>query len=154
MEKLPEFLVNHWDLTIALVVILAMMFGGGLFRRWRGYKEADTADAVLMMSHQAATVIDVREESELKEGTILNAIHIPLGQLGGRLDEFADLHDKPVLVVCRSGNRSGSACARLAKAGFTAVYNIKGGMLAWQNAGLPIHKNESRSEKRRKNRKR
>ncbi|MBF0470656.1 MAG: rhodanese-like domain-containing protein [Gammaproteobacteria bacterium] len=153
MEKIPEFLINHWDLSLSLVIILAMLFGGGLFRKLRGYTEVDTADAVLMINHQQALVVDVREESEVKEGAILNALHIPLGELNSRIAEVEAHRERPLIVVCRSGNRSGSACARLAKAGLTPVSNLKGGMMAWKNAGLPVNKVESRSDKRRKNRK-
>jgi rhodanese-related sulfurtransferase len=40
-------------------------------------------------------------------------------------------------VVCRSGNRSGSACGTMKKAGFEKMYNLAGGMMAWEQAGLP-----------------
>jgi rhodanese-related sulfurtransferase len=44
------------------------------------------------------------------------------------------------VVVCRSGNRSGTACALLGKRGFAQAYNLAGGMLAWQKASLPMEK--------------
>ena len=55
------------------------------------------------------------------------------------LDEtFEKYKDKPVIVVCRSGSRSASGCAMLKKQGFDQVYNLRGGLMAWKNANLPI----------------
>ena len=58
----------------------------------------------------------------------------PLGQLGARLGELD--RERPVIAICRSGNRSGSATRIFALAGFSCE-NMAGGMLAWQSAGLP-----------------
>jgi rhodanese-related sulfurtransferase len=46
--------------------------------------------------------------------------------------------DKPIVVACRSGAQSSMACQMLRKAGFAEVYNLSGGVLAWQNASLPL----------------
>ena len=82
-----------------------------------------------------AQLVDVREPQEVAEGMIPGAVHIPLGQLPDRLGEL-DLA-RPIIAICRSGNRSGQATAILTSAGF-ATENMAGGMLAWQAAGLPI----------------
>ena len=126
-----------------------MMFGGGIMRRMRGYQEADANTAVQMMNHDNALLIDVREDSEFREGHILNARHIPLGNLQKRLGELDAFKDKPVLVCCRSGQRSASACGLLRKQGYQNVINLKGGVMAWQNAGLPLSKGTD-SKKRKK----
>lgn len=79
-------------------------------------------------------LVDVREDSEVAQGRIPGARHIPLGQLGGRLAELD--RQQPVIAICRSGNRSARAVELLTAAGFTCD-NMVGGMLAWQAAGLP-----------------
>ena len=79
-------------------------------------------------------LVDVREDSEVAQGRIPGARHIPLGQLGGRLAELD--RQQPVIAICRSGNRSAKATELLTEAGFTCD-NMVGGMLAWQAAGLP-----------------
>jgi rhodanese-related sulfurtransferase len=79
-------------------------------------------------------LVDVREDSEVAQGRIPGARHIPLGQLGGRLAELD--RQQPVIAICRSGNRSAKATEMLTEAGFTCD-NMVGGMLAWQAAGLP-----------------
>ena len=84
------------------------------------------------------TVIDVREAWEYAEGHIPGAALIPLGTLAERIDEIPT--DQPVILVCRSDNRSGQAYRWLRQQGLDNVHNMTGGMLAWQAAGLEIEK--------------
>lgn len=74
-------------------------------------------------------IVDVREPGEYAEGHVPGALLLPLGQLARRYREL-DRH-RPVMMVCRSGNRSGQATAALVQAGYTNVYNMSGGMLEW-----------------------
>ncbi|MCY0864991.1 MAG: rhodanese-like domain-containing protein [Sulfobacillus sp.] len=76
-----------------------------------------------------AVIVDVREASEYRAGHIPRAKHISLGQLVHRLKEVPK--DKTVVVVCRSGSRSGKAAELLAEAGFRNVFNMSGGMQKW-----------------------
>ena len=79
-------------------------------------------------------VLDVREDFEVAEGMIPGALHIPMGDLDARLGEID--RNRPVVVVCRSGNRSARVAEALNAAGFAAD-TMAGGMTAWQSAGLP-----------------
>lgn len=79
-------------------------------------------------------ILDVREDFEVAEGMIPGALHIPMGQLGSRLGDLDK--DRPIIVVCRSGNRSAAVADALNQAGYTAD-TMAGGMTAWQRAGLP-----------------
>ncbi|MRG85739.1 rhodanese-like domain-containing protein [Salinibacillus xinjiangensis] len=74
-------------------------------------------------------VIDVRENSEVAEGKIPGAKHIPLGQLAIRKEELDP--DKSYVVVCRSGNRSKAACGILGALGYQ-VEDMLGGMQQWE----------------------
>lgn len=80
-------------------------------------------------------ILDVREDFEVAEGMIPGAVHIPMGELGARLAELDP--SRPVIAVCRSGNRSARIADALNEAGFTAD-TMAGGMVAWQRAGLPV----------------
>lgn len=90
------------------------------------------------LQRQGALLIDVREPDEYAQGHAPGSTLIPLGQLAQRLNEIKGHKDQPVLLVCRSGNRSASALQLLEKAGFTAATNVAGGMIAWQKAKLPV----------------
>ena len=82
-------------------------------------------------------LLDVREKSEMSEGYISGAKLIPLGQLDKRMKELPK--NREIVCVCRSGNRSKSAAKQLIAAGYSAS-NMRGGMLAWNWAKLPVKK--------------
>jgi len=109
-------------------------------RKLTGLKEVSTQEAILLINHNDALVLDVREDKEVAAGRIPNAKHIPLGQLGSRVQELTKYKDKPIVVNCRSGMRSAGACRMLAKDGFSQVYNLKGGIIAWEKDNMPVEK--------------
>ncbi|AZK44876.1 rhodanese-like domain-containing protein [Paenibacillus lentus] len=75
-------------------------------------------------------MLDVREPEEWAEGHLHGAKHIPLGQILERLSELNA--EEELVVICRSGNRSGLACELLQEKGFNVV-NMTGGLLAWED---------------------
>lgn len=85
-------------------------------------------------------LIDVREPEEFVGplGHIGGALLVPLDALERRLPKLAGYVDRDVVVACRAGARSATAAAILRRAGFARVFNLEGGMLAWQAAGLPV----------------
>jgi rhodanese-related sulfurtransferase len=89
-------------------------------------------------------VIDVREPHEFSEGHINNARHIPLGKIDEMAYELDPFKNQPVIVVCHVGTRSAAACKKLLKRGFTRLYEMKGGMQAWQDDKLPVTKKRSK----------
>jgi rhodanese-related sulfurtransferase len=82
-----------------------------------------------------AFVLDVREPAEWNQVHIPGATLIPLGELRTRANQVPK--DKPVVVICHSGNRSKVGRDTLRQAGFTNVTSVNGGMNAWSAAGLP-----------------
>ncbi|MGR9013991.1 MAG: rhodanese-like domain-containing protein [Gammaproteobacteria bacterium] len=101
--------------------------------------ETDTVspkEASVMQSENKAVIVDVREDDEWNEHHIHGAIHIPLNQLTERLAELEAYKNSPVITQCRSGNRSAKAQLALNSAGFSKVYNMNGGIQAWDEQGL------------------
>ena len=84
-------------------------------------------------------VVDVREPWEYHQGHVPGALLMPLGQLSMRLSELNP--EKPVAVICATGNRSQSASALLGQKGFKTVYNVIGGTTQWVRNGLEIERN-------------
>ena len=87
-------------------------------------------------------VLDVREPWEFAQGHVPGAVNVPLGQLPARVGELNS--QQPVAVICAHGNRSQSAAALLGQKGFKKVYNVLGGTVGWQRAGLEISLNGQR----------
>ncbi|MGE5763905.1 MAG: rhodanese-like domain-containing protein [Mycobacterium leprae] len=100
----------------------------------RRYRDVDVAEAERLLS-AGAVLLDVRDAWEWQAGRARDALHIPLAALPGRLAELPT--DRPVIVICRSGNRSATAAALLARTWRTAV-NLAGGMQAWAAAGHSV----------------
>ncbi len=132
-----QFLQNNWMLVALAAFSGAMLAWSFIGGRLSGVEQADTLKATRLYNDDAL-VLDVREDKEFAAGHIPKAKHIPLGQLAGRIKELDKFKGKPVLVTCRSGQRSASACRMLRKAGFETVYNQAGGIIAWERANLPV----------------
>ncbi len=95
--------------------------------------DLDPHEAVALLDEGNAVLLDVREPEEWAAGHAPQAAHLPLARV--RPDVVPD--GRTVIIVCRSGNRSGRAADLLADAG-VPVHNLAGGMLAWRRAGLPV----------------
>jgi len=81
-------------------------------------------------------IVDVREPWEYQQGHVPGALLIPLGQLSMRVNELNP--ERPVAVICATGNRSQSAAALLGQKGFKTIYNVTGGTSAWKYNGLEL----------------
>jgi rhodanese-related sulfurtransferase len=130
---------NIWMVVMALTSGL-MLFWSIFGNRIRGIKEVNSAEALQLINHKNALILDVREDSEYKSGHILNAKWIPLGKLAQRIGELERYREQSIVVVCRSGHRSASACSTLGKQGFTQAYNLSGGVMGWQKSNLPLER--------------
>ena len=102
------------------------------------YTNVTVSEAKAMIdSKPSLVVLDVRAQSEYDSGHIGNAKLIPVGELGGRLDELNKTDE--ILVYCKSGGRSSTASQLLADNGFLYVYNMLGGITAWKNEGYYVY---------------
>lgn len=100
--------------------------------------QLDAAQVSARLSRPGAPfLLDVRQPEEYREGHIAGARLIPLNELASRMGELPP--SREIVCVCRSGSRSGVAARQLTAAGLAAA-NLRGGMLAWKGAGLPLKK--------------
>jgi rhodanese-related sulfurtransferase len=100
------------------------------------FEEISVADAHRRRAEFHA--VDVRADHEFHGplGHVENALLVPLPELEARASELP--RDRPLLMICRSGVRSGKACERLVALGLVSVVNLAGGMIAWNSARLPV----------------
>ena len=138
--NLFTFLQNNIFLVLVCVVSGIMLIWPMIQKALSGSKEVSVQQAVQLINRRDAVVVDVREASEFAAGHLPNARHIPVGEIDKRLKELDKFKQRPVVVVCQTGSRSATACGRLRKGGFPEVFNLKGGILGWQQASMPIEK--------------
>jgi rhodanese-related sulfurtransferase len=98
------------------------------------------ADLKAQLDHkQTLLLLDVRSAEEYaNDGHVAGSVLIPLPELERRMRELPT--DRAIVCICRSGNRSTTACDLLARQGFTQLRNVQGGMIAWGQAGYPIER--------------
>lgn len=107
-----------------------------MVREQTTYRNVSVAEAKVMTeSSPSLLIIDVSTEKEYAQAHLSGAVNIPVSDLPNRIGEL-DVN-AAILVYCRTGRRSAEACSFLVKEGFTHVYNMEGGILAWTNAGYP-----------------
>jgi len=105
------------------------------------YTDINVATAYTMIvsgSYPNLVILDVRTKSEYDSGHIYGAVWIPVTELEVRISELAGHESHEIIVYCRSGGRSATASGILDTHGFTKVYNMMGGISAWQSAGYPV----------------
>ena len=109
--------------------ILTVLLGLSLFgcSSKANYHQIDGQSALDMMNNETDyIIIDVRTESEYQQGHIKNAINIPNESIDESVSEILTDKDQLLLVYCRSGNRSKQASEKLAKLGYSNIYEFGG----------------------------
>ncbi len=124
---------------------LALASGGMLLwpllvRPFRRANEVGTFEAVQLINRRDALVLDVRDTGEFAAGHIASARHIPEAQLAERVRELEKHKSRPIIVICRAGARAPAVSGMLRKRGFAEAFALRGGIAAWQQAGMPLEK--------------
>jgi hydroxyacylglutathione hydrolase len=99
------------------------------------------SEAAARLERSDVEVIDVRGRTEWEAGHLPGVQNIPLGYLAEHLDELPG--DRMVVLQCQGGGRSSIAAALLQSRGMKNVANLAGGYSAWQNAGLPVARDDA-----------
>lgn len=133
-----SFIVENWILILAALVSGGMLVWPMVSRGGLG-GALSTAEAVRLINHEKAVLIDVREPAEFAAGHAAGARNVPLGTIDGGKG-LPTNKALPVVLVCASGARASRAAAQLRKAGYNSVHTLAGGTNAWREASLPIEK--------------
>jgi rhodanese-related sulfurtransferase len=131
-----QFLIDNWMLIVVAVVSAAML----MLPTLSGNGGLNPSQAVQLMNHQKAVVIDVCEPNEYAAGHVVGARNIPLSSLEKQLEGSVKNKALPLILVCASGMRSGRAVAVAKKLGFENAQSLSGGMGAWRAANMPVAK--------------
>lgn len=105
------------------------------------YTDIDVVTANNMITNGTypdLVILDVRTQGEYDEGHLENSILIPVTELESRIDEIAQYKDTEIIVYCRTGVRSAQASSILDSNNFTKVFNVLGGITAWEAQNYPV----------------
>jgi len=129
--------------SIVLLAILGLIVGSYYYLHFHtmrnriSCRNISVADAkALIESIPSLVILDASTEKEYAQAHLKGAINIPASDLPNRVLELNS--NSTILVYCQTGRRSAQACAVLVERGFTRVYNMEGGIVAWMNSGYPI----------------
>lgn len=137
MDQYIEFVVNHWWLVgIWAAFLIALLWDNNR----RNGQTVSTAEATTMINRQDALVLDIRDKADFKAGHLVNAINIPYASLAQRMNELEKERERPIVLVCKTGQTVSMAGKMLREKGFNAV-RMKGGMMEWNSQHLPVVKN-------------
>ncbi len=135
-----EFITNNLALVGLFLASGAMLLWPEISRLTGGATQIGTLEATRLMNQGTTLVLDIRDGDDFASGHVPRARHIPLSQLSKRVDEIVKFKDKTVIVTCRTGAKAAAAARLLKNAGFNRVFELRGGVNAWQQASLPVEK--------------
>lgn len=137
MQRLLEY-VQHHPLLAGLAIALAVAVLVYELRSQRqGYSGLAPQEAIRLMN-QGATLFDLRDAEAYAAGHISGAKPLTAAQLENAGDQLKKYREKMLILYCDSGNDAGTAVRKLHAAGFTKVFNLRGGLAAWRADSLPL----------------
>ena len=138
MERLLEFVGNHplyFSLLISILMLLIWNIFGDMLS---GVKLSPPEEVTRLINRDNAKVLDLRTQKEFEKGHIIDAINISADQVPGQLDKLKKYKKNGVILCCATGFVSSKTARKLMNEGYEKVFSLKGGILSWQNANLPL----------------
>ena len=137
MDRLLEFVINHYILVSAFFILWAVFFS---LESKRGGQTVSPQQATNMVNREDARVVDLRDADEFRQGHVAGSINIPMSQFAERIAELDKFKDKPVILVCKMGTSASLAGRQLRTRGFDKVARMQGGIQGWRADNLPVVK--------------
>jgi rhodanese-related sulfurtransferase len=137
MDRLLEYVTRHPFLAALTVAMVLAVLAWELRLKRTGYAAIQPQQAIQLMN-QGAPVYDLRASEAFAAGHISGARH--LSQQDKAVEQLKKFRDKLLLLVCEDGNQSSTLTRTLHAAGFTKVFNLRGGLKSWRAEGLPLQR--------------
>ena len=136
MSDFLMFISQQWILVSVLLTLIFLFFLG---ENKRGGATISAHQLTNLVNQQDALVLDIRDTKEFKEGHITDAINMPHAKLNSQLDQLEQYKERPIVIVDKIGQHSGTAGNILRQAGFN-IQRLDGGVTEWKNNNLPLIK--------------
>jgi rhodanese-related sulfurtransferase len=143
LHKLPQFVSNHLVLCLVFVALVIALIVTQVMVLLRKYKELTPAGLTQLINRDNPLLIDLSAIADFEKMHVPGAKHVAMSQFDPEHKDLVKARDLPVVVMDKDGRTSEKAAQRLVKAGFTRVYMLGGGVLAWQQAQLPVAKGKN-----------
>jgi rhodanese-related sulfurtransferase len=139
MDRLLEYVSRHPFLVTLTVAMVLAVLAWELRLKRTGYAAIRPQEAIQLMN-QGAPVYDLRPDEAFAAGHISGARHLAGGQQEKAAEQLKKFRDKLLLLVCEDGSQSSALTRSLHAAGFTKVFNLRGGLKTWRAEGLPLQR--------------
>jgi rhodanese-related sulfurtransferase len=137
MEQLSQFIINHWLLWLAFIIILILTFINEFISQKKKAKGLNPQSAVAMINNDNTVVVDLRDKESYKAGHIIDSINANVEDFV--LPKMNKYKNKNIILVCARGLQSPTVAAKIRTQGYQPLV-LNGGIAAWQNADLPLVK--------------
>lgn len=138
MEQLGKFLQNHWQLSIAFIVISILILINELINQRKQGKSISPETAINYINNNDAVVLDLRDAAAFKAGHIIGAIRVSESDFA--TPKFSKYKNKDIVLVCARGIQAANVATKLRSQDFTNPMVLNGGIEAWRQANLPLIK--------------
>ncbi|QLZ67886.1 rhodanese-like domain-containing protein [Legionella sp. PC1000] len=137
MEHLGQFIINHWQLWLTLIVILVLIFINELVTQKKKAKELTPQAAVDLINNENAVVIDLRDKEAFKQGHIIDSINVKSEDFEQqKMDKYKNV---PIILISARSSEAQTIASKIRTQGYQP-HILSGGITSWQNAELPLVK--------------
>ncbi|CAM4438473.1 MAG: putative protein YibN [Legionellaceae bacterium] len=140
METFIHFLLNHWILSSAFIIVTLLLLVIEMMNNLTGIAQISPQEATHLINHQNANILDIRPTERFMQGHIIGSINIPSSHIDQQYDKLKAEINKPLIIVCDSGQNSRNIASLLKKQGFSSIVALKNGLNAWKENQLPLVK--------------
>lgn len=137
MDKLLEFAANHLLLVLGIVAVLVAIVANEIYQLMLGLGSVEASAATRLYNREDAVFVDLRGENAYHTAHLPGAINIPQEHLDAQGDRLKGCQGHPVVVYSDGGRGLAGVIKRLRNQGLDPVYQLRGGIQAWQEANLP-----------------
>ena len=139
MQEYIEFFQQNMILSLVWVGLLVALITTIVKSATAPYKVINVSQLTHLINRESGVVVDIRSKDEFKQGHITDSVHIlPSDIKAGTLRGLEKHKSDPIILVCKTGHTAQESANLLVKTGFTNVSLLKNGLIAWNEANLPL----------------
>lgn len=140
MQQVIEFSLRHWELLLAFFATVILFIAVELRNRFTGFPQLSSQEVTRLINREDAQVLDIRDSTSFDKGHIVGSLNIAAADIETKTDKLKKYKTKPLVIVFSVGQPAVKIATLLQKQGFEDISLLKGGIVSWQNASLPLVK--------------